>query len=76
MSQKMRENFKSTKLLTSQWVQHGLLTHPACQAHLINYLETGEIGFEDGETCGAPPPPECELLKAFGVYSECDPYLN
>ena len=53
-TQKMRANFPTTHLLTSQSNNHGLLSDPVCQSHIIKYFETGIVVFVDGSVCGDP----------------------
>lgn len=50
----MRVAFKNTHLITNQGVFHGVANQdPSCQRHVVNYLETGEIAFVDGQVCGS-----------------------
>ena len=53
-TQKMRANFPTTHLLTSQSNNHGLASDSVCQSHIIKYFETGIVGFVDGSVCGDP----------------------
>lgn len=53
-SQEMRAAFPYTHLLTSQASNHGLGADDAeCQNHVIEYLESGDVDFVDGQVCGA-----------------------
>ena len=48
----MRASFQNTHLLTSQSIVHGIVTaDPECHKHVVRYLETGTIGFTDGQIC-------------------------
>ena len=58
-TQKMRQNFPQTHLLTSRSFNHGLLSATdlnlnggRCQNHAVHYFETGEMDFTDGYVCG------------------------
>ena len=54
-TQKMRQNFQNTHLLTSRSFNHGLdnaTDGMRCQEHINHYFKTGEIDFTDGYVCG------------------------
>ena len=56
-TQKMRQNFPNTHLLTSRSFNHGLssatdLNDVRCQNHITHYIATGKFDFTDGYVCG------------------------
>ena len=57
-TQKVRQSFPDTHLLTSRSFNHGLGRAATdqkgrrCQDHVVHYLATGDIGFTDGHVCG------------------------
>lgn len=59
-TQKMREHFKSTSLLTSRSVNHGISSaiesmaaDKGCYANILRYLKNGYVDFIDGKVCEA-----------------------
>ena len=73
MTQSMRENFMSSRLLTSQSISHGLVSvessenDQGCQLYLQRYLQAGKVGFDDGTVCGAPFTSACAFGSLFGL---------
>ena len=68
-TQKMRQNFSQTHLLTSRSFNHGLRAATdlnrnggRCQNHVIHYFATGNIGFTDGYVC------EVRLSVSFVIF--------
>lgn len=52
---KMRENFPTMSLLTSQAITHGLVANQGpCQEYIVRYFEVGYVGFIDGTVCNDP----------------------